>query len=49
VQSPTGNEANPGLIWLDGGDAERQIRARESAGELSAEEGANLEKFSEDS
>jgi ectoine hydroxylase-related dioxygenase (phytanoyl-CoA dioxygenase family) len=48
VQSPRENDANPGLIWLDGSDAERQIRARASAGELSAEEAANLDKFSED-
>jgi len=48
MQSPQGNDANPGLIWLDGIDAERQIAARTCAGELSTEEEANLRKFSED-
>jgi len=40
--------ANPGLIWLDAPDAERRIAARARAGELSAEEEANLAKFAED-
>ncbi len=41
-------DSNPGLIWLDDGDAERRIAAQASAGELSAEEAANLRKFSQD-
>jgi phytanoyl-CoA hydroxylase len=40
--------ANPGLIWLDGPDAERRIAVRARAGELSAEEEASLAKFSRD-
>jgi ectoine hydroxylase-related dioxygenase (phytanoyl-CoA dioxygenase family) len=40
--------ANPGLIWLDEPDAQRQVAARARARELSAEEEANLRKFSED-
>ena len=39
---------NPGLIWLDEPDAQRQIAQRARARELSAEEEANLRKFSED-
>jgi ectoine hydroxylase-related dioxygenase (phytanoyl-CoA dioxygenase family) len=39
---------NPGLIWLDAPDAERQIAARARARELSADEEANLRKFAED-
>jgi phytanoyl-CoA dioxygenase PhyH len=39
---------NPGLIWLDEPDAQRQIAARARARELSAEEEANLRKFAED-
>lgn len=39
---------NPGLIWLDEPNAQRQIAARARAGELSAEEAANLGKFAED-
>jgi phytanoyl-CoA hydroxylase len=39
---------NPGLIWLDAPDAQRQIAARARAGELSAEEEASLRKFAAD-
>jgi ectoine hydroxylase-related dioxygenase (phytanoyl-CoA dioxygenase family) len=39
---------NPGQIWLDEPDAPRQIATRARAGALSAEEEANLRKFSED-
>ncbi|MGH9361492.1 MAG: phytanoyl-CoA dioxygenase family protein [Thermoanaerobaculia bacterium] len=39
---------NPGLIWLDTSDAQRQIAARARARELTAEEEANLRKFAAD-
>ena len=39
---------NPGLIWLDERSAERSIAARERASEITAEERANLLKFSKD-
>jgi phytanoyl-CoA hydroxylase len=45
---PAAETALPGLIWLDEGDAERRIAARAAAGELSAEEAANLRKFAAD-
>lgn len=48
MSAPLTNVTNPGLIWLDGNDAERQIAARAAAGELSAEEAANLRKFAGD-
>lgn len=40
--------ANPGLIWLDERDAQRVVAERAAAGELSAEEEANLRKFAQD-
>jgi phytanoyl-CoA hydroxylase len=42
------NVANPGLLWLDESDAQQRIAARAGAGELSAEEAANLQKFATD-
>jgi hypothetical protein len=39
---------NPGQIWIDEPKAQRQIAARARAGELSAEEEANLKKFAAD-
>jgi hypothetical protein len=45
---PPGDDAIPGLIWLDERDAERQITMRAAAGELSAEEAENLRKFAAD-
>ncbi len=48
MQTPKIDAANPGLLWLDGEDAERRIAARAQAGELSADQAANLRKFSAD-
>ncbi len=41
-------KTNPGQIWLDAPDAQRQIAAKARARELSAEEEAHLRKFAED-
>jgi hypothetical protein len=40
--------ANPGPIWLDGPKAHRAIEGRLKAGEIAAQEAANLRKFSDD-
>src|SRR5215472_14623313 len=46
--SPPRTPANPGLIWLDAPDAPERIAARARAGELTAEEAADLAKFAAD-
>jgi ectoine hydroxylase-related dioxygenase (phytanoyl-CoA dioxygenase family) len=52
VQAPTpGGPSpgrNPGLIWLDEGEAQDAISARARAGELSPEEADNLRRFATD-
>jgi ectoine hydroxylase-related dioxygenase (phytanoyl-CoA dioxygenase family) len=44
----TGPRPNPGLIWLDGGDAERVIESRAARGDITDEEASNLRKFAID-
>jgi hypothetical protein len=39
---------NPGLIWVDESSAADAIESRVAAGEISADEAANLRKFAED-
>ena len=41
-------EPNPGLIWLDEDSARRAIAVKARAGEITAEEQQNLEKFAAD-
>jgi ectoine hydroxylase-related dioxygenase (phytanoyl-CoA dioxygenase family) len=40
-------QRNPALIWLDASDAHRRIDARAGAGEVNAEEAANLHYFAD--
>jgi len=48
MQSVSAPLANPGLIWLDAPDAPARIAARARAGEIDADEAANLRKFAAD-